>query len=68
MKGVLARGKRKILLVAFVVEILKQHRVQQLEARLKVDSTWEDRDLVFTDLSGDTLTLVTWKSCFVRCS
>jgi integrase len=41
-----------VLLPTFVVDMLKQHRVEQLEARLKAGSAWEDRNLVFTDLSG----------------
>lgn len=47
-----AAGRRVVLLPFFVVDMLKQHRIEQLEARLKVGSAWEDRDLVFTDLSG----------------
>lgn len=45
-------GKRLISLPLFFVDILKQHRVQQLEQRLKVGDTWENRDLVFPDLHG----------------
>src|SRR6266567_3535724 len=40
-----ARGKRKILLPPFVIEMLKQHRVRQLEQRLKVGESWYDLDL-----------------------
>lgn len=47
-----AAGRRVVLLPSFVVDMLKQHRIQQLEARLKAGSAWEDRDLVFTGLSG----------------
>ena len=47
-----AAGRRTILLPSFVIDMLKQHRVQQLEARLKVGSAWDDRDLVFTGLKG----------------
>jgi integrase len=47
-----AAGRRVVLLPSFVVDMLKQHRVKQLEARLKAGSSWEDHDLVFTDLSG----------------
>src|SRR5438105_1745758 len=32
--------------------MLKQHRVQQLEQRLKMGDAWENRDLVFSDLRG----------------
>ncbi len=47
-----AAGRRKILLPSFVLDMLKRHHVQQLEARLKAGSTWENRDLVFPDLHG----------------
>ncbi len=47
-----AAGRRVVLLPSFVVDMLKQHRIQQVEARLKAGSAWEDRDLVFTGLSG----------------
>lgn len=45
-------GKRSINLPTFLVDMLKRHRVQQLEQRLKVGKSWEDRDLVFPDLHG----------------
>jgi integrase len=47
-----AAGKRLISLPAFLVEMLKQHRVKLLEQQLKQGSAWEDRDLVFPDLHG----------------
>jgi integrase len=47
-----AAGKRRIHLPDFLIDMLKQHRKQQLEQRLKLDKEWEDRDLVFTDLQG----------------
>jgi len=47
-----AAGKRMIVLPYFVADMLKQHRLQQLEAKLKIGRAWEDRDLVFTDLHG----------------
>ena len=47
-----AAGRRTIMLAFFVVDMLKQHRLQQLAAKLKVGSEWENRDLVFTDLHG----------------
>src|SRR6266487_4384605 len=45
-------GKRRISLPSFLIDMLKQHRVQQLEQRLKVGDAWENRDLVFPDLHG----------------
>jgi len=40
------------VLPSFMIEVLKQHRIEQLELRLKVGGAWEDRDLVFCDLHG----------------
>lgn len=47
-----AAGKRLVSLPSFLVDMLKQHRVKQLEARLKQGDDWETRDLVFPDLRG----------------
>ena len=49
-----AAGKRAIDLPAFLIEMLKQHRAQQAERREKAEG-WEDRDLVFPNLSGGYL-------------
>ncbi|HEU5378169.1 MAG TPA: tyrosine-type recombinase/integrase [Ktedonobacteraceae bacterium] len=48
-------GKRGIMLPSFVVEALKQHRIQQLEQRLKVGEAWQEGDYVFTSLEGGPL-------------
>jgi integrase len=48
-------GLRQIALPAFMIDVLKQHRIEQLELRLKVGIAWEDRDLVFCDLHGGYL-------------
>jgi integrase len=45
-------GKRLISLPHFLVDMLKQHRLQQVEQRLKQGDTWENLDLVFADLHG----------------
>ena len=50
-----ARSKRMIVLAPFAVDMLKQHRIQQLELRLKVGSNWQDKNLVFTGLQGSYL-------------
>ena len=55
-----ARSKRKIILPQFVIDALKQHRVQQLAAKLKAGAAWQDLDLVFCNYYGrfiDTSTL-----------
>jgi len=50
-----ARGKRKILLPSFVVEMLKRHKVSQLEQKLKVGEAWYGLDLVVCGLEGNYL-------------
>jgi integrase len=50
-----ARSRRKIVLPAFVVAMLKQHRKNQLEQRLKVGDAWRDLDLVICGLEGNYL-------------
>jgi integrase len=47
-----AKSRRKITLPHFVIEALKQHRVRQLEARLKAGKAWTEKDLVFCDKQG----------------
>jgi integrase len=49
-----AAGKRVISLPEFLLDMLKEHRAQQLE-RSKAASRWEDHDLVFPNLSGSYL-------------
>lgn len=51
-----ATSKRKILLPAFVTDLLKQHRTHYLkEARLKAGSRWQEHDLVFPNRFGGFL-------------
>jgi integrase len=47
-----AAGKRKVVLPALAVEALREHRVAQLEARLRAGPAWEDSGLVFTTAAG----------------
>ena len=47
-----ARGKRMITLPQFVLEALGQHRIRQLEAKLKAGPKWEEHDLVFCNMYG----------------
>lgn len=49
------RGRRSIVLPSFVVDALKQHRLQQLEAKLKAGPTWQDHDYVFCTSIGTHL-------------
>jgi integrase len=57
---------RRIVLPDFVVEVLKQHRMSQLEARLKAGSSWVDRDLVFCRSNGDFIPTTTLQWQFAR--
>lgn len=36
----------------FVIEALQQHRVRQVEARLKAGPAWEEHDIVFCNIYG----------------
>jgi integrase len=47
-----ATSRRKIVLSPFLIDVLKQHRIRQVEARLKRGSTWEEHDLVFCNTYG----------------
>ncbi len=49
--------RSKLLLPAFVVEMLKVHRKEQLEQRLKAGTSWQDLDLVVCGLEGNYLNL-----------
>lgn len=48
-------GKRTIDLPEFFIDMLKHHQAKQVERRLKVGEAWENRDLVFPDLTGGYL-------------
>ena len=47
-----ASGKRTITLPVFLMELLKQHRAEQLTQRLAAGSTWHDHDIVFCNTRG----------------
>ena len=49
------KGRRSIVLPAFTMEALKQHRLRQREAKLKVGSAWQDHDYVFCTSIGTHL-------------
>jgi integrase len=50
-----AKGRRTIALPALAVEALRQHRIRQLEERLRSGVLWEDLDLVFPNHTGKPL-------------
>jgi integrase len=45
-------SRRKIVLLQFAIEILKQHKACQDEARQKAGAAWQDYDLVFCNTFG----------------
>ncbi|MBO0795733.1 MAG: site-specific integrase [Ktedonobacteraceae bacterium] len=47
-----AAGKRLIHLPLFLVDMLKQHRIEQLGRRSQCGDAWKDHDLVFANLHG----------------
>src|SRR5581483_3044221 len=49
------RSRRNIAIAPFALEKLKQHRVQQLEAKLKAGPLWKENDLVVCSLIGGHL-------------
>jgi integrase len=49
------KGRRSILLPTFAVEALKQHRLRQLEAKLKAGPAWREHDYVFCTTVGTHL-------------
>lgn len=50
-----AKGRRTIALPDLAVEALRQHRVRQLEERLRAGGLWDDLDLVFPNHTGRPL-------------
>lgn len=50
-----AKGRRTIALPALAVEALRQHRVRQLEERLRAGALWDELDLVFPNHCGKPL-------------
>ncbi|GHO88054.1 tyrosine-type recombinase/integrase [Dictyobacter formicarum] len=46
-------SKRTIMLPAFVIDVLKQHRAALLEQRLQAGTQWEEKGLVFPNATGN---------------
>ena len=46
---------RSVLIAPFALEALKEHRVHQLEAKLKAGASWQEHDYVFCTLHGTHL-------------
>jgi integrase len=49
------QSRRSITLVPFALSALKQHRVRQLEAKVKAGPAWQEHDYVFCTLTGTHL-------------
>ena len=49
------KSRRSIALATMVVELLKEHRVRQAEAKLQAGETWQERGLVFCTAAGTPL-------------
>jgi integrase len=49
------KSRRSITLAPFALEKLKQHRVRQVEEKLKAGTAWTDHDLVFSSTVGGHL-------------
>lgn len=49
------KSRRSIVIAAFALEALKQHRIHQLEAKLKAGALWQDHDYVFCTSIGTHL-------------
>ena len=49
------KSRRSVLIAPFALEALKEHRVRQLEAKLKAGPFWQEHDYVFCTLHGTHL-------------
>jgi integrase len=49
------KGRRVVSLDARTVTVLRVHRQRQLEERLAIGAGWQDRDLLFTKVTGGPL-------------
>ena len=48
-------SRRSVVIAPFALELLKQHRIQQLETKLKAGPAWQEHDYVFCTLTGNHL-------------
>ncbi|MDR0326565.1 MAG: site-specific integrase [Oscillospiraceae bacterium] len=59
---------RAVSIPASVTALLKQHKIQQLEQRMKIGDQWEDHNLIFTTWCGRPMATATprqWMTKFV---
>jgi integrase len=49
------KSRRSVVIAPFALEVLKQHRIHQLEAKLQAGPIWQDHDYVFCTSIGTHL-------------
>ncbi|MGA8017173.1 MAG: site-specific integrase [Candidatus Dormiibacterota bacterium] len=60
------RSRRSVSLPSALVDVLREHRRRQVEARLLAGDAWADGDLVFTDALGRALSETRLRWAFWR--
>ena len=61
-----AKSRRMIKLPVFVVNVLRQHQIQQEEQRKEVGKAWIEKELVFTNAQGYFYSSSTLRKVFRR--
>ncbi len=46
------KSRRSVMIAPFALEVLKKHRVNQLEDKVTAGEFWQEHDYVFCTLSG----------------
>jgi len=49
------KSRRSVVIAPFALELLKEHRIRQLEAKMKAGPSWQENDYVFCTLIGTHL-------------
>lgn len=50
-----AKSRRNVTIASFALNVLREHRIHQLEAKLKAGPLWQEHDYVFCTLLGNHL-------------
>lgn len=61
-----SRSRREIMLASFVIDVLTKHQQQQKEQRLAAGGDWTDKNLIFTNATGDFYSPSTLVKAFRR--
>ena len=61
-----ASSRRKITLSPLLLDVLKEHRVRQVQARLQAGDAWNERDLVFCTPTGGLIYPSSLRATFAR--